>query len=290
MGLPPEDRLMACAICGSERSLSHPSKNGIDFVRCGDCGYVVASPMPTRAELDALYEREHFESSYNPDTAQQNELFQQRRVQYEKDRDHLLEFVPAGRILDYGCGNGGFLSTFSEGFERVGYELNPVTTEWLQANAPFRVLADEAELDALEPHSFDAATLRGVIEHLTDPEAVLALLASKLRPGGVLYLCATPNADSPAALVYGTDWNQFTPPFHLHFFSPRTLALMAARHGLALIDCRLPYLDTPYADADADGARFVGDVRAAGESAVATARKSPPFPGTMMSLVLRKVA
>ena len=119
---------------------------------------------------------------------------------------------------------------------------------------------------------------------------MLAQLATKLAKGGVLYICATPNVDSPCALVYGQDWNQFTPPYHLHYFSPRTLAIMAARHGLALIECRFPYLGTPYEDEVPDGQRFVRDaVDAASEGAVATKVSSPPFPGTMMSLVFRRV-
>ena len=91
-------------------------------------------------------------------------------------------------------------------------------------------------------------------------------------------------------MVYGTDWNQFTPPYHLHFFSPRTLGLAGARHGLALVDCRFPYLGTPYECEASDGARFLQAASVGSPTgAVATAVSSPPYPGTMMSLVLRRI-
>ncbi len=283
---------MPCAICyGNELFPYGDEKNGFRFVKCGDCGYVVASPMPTREELNEVYSAGHFRSSYHPEEAVDTGLCAQREVQYVQDRALLLEFVSAGRLLDFGCGNGRFLGGFPRSFEKFGYEFNRTTTEYLHQTAEFQVLDTEEAVRALPARSFDAVTMRGVIEHLVDPEETLAFLADKLGAGGVLFICATPNVDSPCALVYGTDWNQFTPPFHLHFFSPRTLAVMAARHGLALIECRLPYLGTPYEHEAADGARFLRGVTGSNgeEGAVTTKVASPPFPGTMMSLVLRKI-
>ena len=285
---------MNCMICDAEQLWPYGGvKNDLRFVKCHDCGYVVASPMPTQAELDALYTEEHFKSSYHPAEARNTELLAQREAQYDQDRELLLEFVRGGRLLDFGCGNGHFLAGFPDSFERLGYEFNRTTTAYLKEHAEFAVLDSLQEVHDLPDGSLDVATMRGVIEHLIDPERVLALLAEKLSVGGVLFLCATPNVDSPAALVYGMNWNQFTPPYHLHFFSPRTIALLGARHGLALIESRTPYLGTPYESEAQDSRQFLREVndpqRSAADGALATETRSPPFPGTMMSLVLRKV-
>ncbi len=115
----------------------------------------------------------------------------------------------------------------------------------------------------------------------------MALLASKLADGGIFYLCATPNMDSPCALVYGQAWSQFSPPFHLHQYSPRTLSLLFARNGLALEAYALPYLGTPYEQAVEDGPHFVRDAATYLEGGAP--ERSAPYPGTMMSLVFRKV-
>ena len=281
---------MPCQVCHSSDVQPHASKNDIRFVKCHDCGYVVADPMPSQSELDELYALEHFQSSYHPEESENTELFEQRQVQYVQDREMLLEFLDSGRLLDFGCGNGHFLSGFPDSFEKYGYEFNRATTAYLGEHADFEVLETLEDLHALEDASFDGIMMRGVIEHLIDPQEILALLAAKLRPGGVLFICATPNIDSPCALVYGTDWNQFTPPYHLHFFSPRTLGLAGARHGLALVDCRFPYLGTPYECEASDGARFLQAASVGSPTgAVATAVSSPPYPGTMMSLVLRRI-
>lgn len=286
MVLPEENGVKTCSICKGTNTQPHAEKAGISFAKCVDCGYVVADPLPSPAELDELYGRAHFESSYHPESAANQELFEKRKDQYLLDRDLFLEFRDSGRLLDFGCGNGLFLSVFPDTFEKYGYEKNPVTTDWIRENGSFRVFTDEAELRAIEPGFFDAIMMRGVIEHLIDPETTLAMLAERLRVGGEFYICATPNMDSPGALLYGTQWNQFTPPFHLHYFSPRTLAVLGARHGLALVECRSPYLGTPYEHEPDDGQRFCRDVDAVESGATLTA--SPPFPGTMMSLVFRK--
>ncbi len=277
-----------CTICRGTHVVPYATKGDFTFDKCVDCGYVVADPMPSDDDLAELYASEHFASSYHPEESRDDELFQQRQVQYRQDRDLLLEHLPGGRLLDFGCGNGGFLGTFPASFEKVGYEFNRATTGWLHAHADFRVLDTLADVEAEPDGSFDGATMRGVIEHLVDPEANLALAARKLRPGGVFFVCATPNVDSPCALVHGTSWNQFTPPYHLHFFSPRTLSVLAARHGLALVDCRFPYLGTPYATEAEDGRRFVGDAQEMLAGCVP--ERSAPYPGTMMSLVFRRVA
>lgn len=279
--------ILACNVCQSDQLRPHPGKDGYEFQKCHDCGYVFASPMPSPEQLAELYDSAHFNSSYNPESSAESPLFQQRLVQYEQDRDYFLRFASKGRLLDYGCGNGLFLNCFPESFERYGYEFNRVTTEFLHRERSFHVVDHESGLEQTEDGFFDAVTMRGVIEHLIDPEAALALLASKLKAGGHLFICATPNIDSPCALLYGVDWSQFTPPYHLHYFSPRTLSLMAARHGLALVDSATPYLGTPYEQVENDATRFVGDVEANlnGEPLAGSA----PFPGTMMSLVFRKV-
>jgi len=244
-----------------------------------------ADPMPSPEALSELYGAAHFNTSYNP--AGDTELLRKRDVQYLQDRDALLPFAQGGRLLDFGCGNGRFLGVFPATFEKYGYEFNRVTTEYVRGSSNVHVLDTVSNLAALDDGFFDVVMMRGVIEHLMDPEESVALLARKLRSGGHFFICATPNIDSPCALVYGLDWNQFNPPYHIHFFSPRTLAVMFARHGLALISTQMPYLGTPYEAVDRDAGEFIAGAQALHSGGVPEGR-GPPFPGTMMTLVFRR--
>lgn len=276
-----------CRICRRTELGSLAEKDGFSFCKCFNCGYVFADPMPSQAELDQLYDASHFKSSYDPNGAENPDLLAKRDIQYVQDAQVLTQFVTSGRLLDFGCGNGRFLGTFPDSFEKYGYELNPVTQEYLRRQNAFHVVGSRDELEAMNDGVFDAVTMRGVIEHLEDPLSAVELLCRKLKVGGHLLICATPNMDSPCALVNGTEWNQFNPPYHIHFFSPRSLALLFANHGVALIETRMPYLDTPYADPDADAKAFVDAARTYLEAD--TSARSPAFPGTMMTLTFRKV-
>lgn len=285
----PEDLPLpsACPVCRRSEIRRERSKAEVPFARCTTCSYVWAHPMPDEETLTRLYDRDFLESSYHPDRARDRDLMRMRELQYERDRELLLRFVDGGEILDYGCGNGRFVLGFPASFRKWGFELNAVAREELLRGTGLQVLESPKEIPNAAPGGFDVITMRGVIEHLPDPERVLRQLVGVLKPGGYLFLCATPNIDSPCALVHGQEWNQFVPPYHLHYFSPRTLAVLGARHGLGLLHSETPYLDTPYADFDRDGPAFLEAV--ADFLTQRPTRRSAPYAGTMMSLVFRRL-
>lgn len=276
-----------CNVCQSTQLLDYGTKNQIPFKKCAHCGYIWASPMPTQDELDQLYSAEHFNSSYNPEANGEDKLFELRKLQYVQDVEHILEFCKSGKLLDFGCGNGLFLDAYPKQFAKTGYEFNDVTTQFLQENRDFRVIPTYKDLQNEDQEQFDLISMRGVIEHLIDPFEKVQTLCSKLKVGGHFYICATPNADSAGSLVGEMNWSQFTPPYHLHHFSPRTLSLIMAQFNLALIDYRLPYLGTPYENQEEDSQNWIK--RAKGYRANQPAESIPPLPGTMMSLVFQKV-
>jgi hypothetical protein len=71
-----------------------------------------------------------------------------------------------------------------------------------------------------------------LMEHLRDPGAWLAeLVANRLRPGSVI-VATFPNYDALSRRLLGPLWPQYKLE-HLHYFSERGIAQMAARVGLA---------------------------------------------------------
>jgi ubiquinone/menaquinone biosynthesis C-methylase UbiE len=107
------------------------------------------------------------------------------------------------RVLDLGCGPGGFTAVLAETARSVvGLD---VSREWVDAaNATFRahglanaesVLASGESLPFADS-SFDAVTLVDVIHHLDRPSMVLQEVARVLVPGGKL-LVFEPNKLNP---------------------------------------------------------------------------------------------
>ena len=272
---------LVCIICGGIEKSVVGFKNSHSLMRCDFCGYMHLHPAPTEAELRDFYQDKFFDDLYNPDTCQEKQVFKDRKEQYIADKDYLFKFVQQGNILDVGCGSGGFLNTFSWNFKKYGYEINnKAASQILARNKDITMFT---RLTDAPDECFDAVVLRGVIEHIPDVKETIEILVDKMVYKGVLYICATPNADSPAFLAYGAGWKLIISPDHIHYFSPRTLAMLMAKFGLTLIDIQLPYLNTTYKQPE-DGNDFVSQVMEPGSENI-----SPAYPGSMMSLVFRKI-
>lgn len=129
--------------------------------------------------------------------------------------DRLAErrVLPAtGRLLDFGCGNGGFLSAFSDCFpswELDGAETDDRHIETLRRISGFRHLygVNAEEL----PENYDVISLVHVLEHLEDPAPVLATLRSKANPGGFLLVEVPSWRTNPFAVMIADHASHFTP-------------------------------------------------------------------------------
>lgn len=116
--------------------------------------------------------------------------------------------VKESNILDFGCGNGGFLKRLKEqkAANAVGVELDQDARKYL-LNKGINVYG---LIDMIDPSvKFDIVTMLHVIEHFEEPDKVLRALTEKLADNGLLVV-ETPNADDalisvskPFALVIG---------------------------------------------------------------------------------------
>jgi 2-polyprenyl-3-methyl-5-hydroxy-6-metoxy-1,4-benzoquinol methylase len=125
---------------------------------------------------------------------------------------------PDGRVLDLGCGHGGFLVYMRE----LGWRA-----EGLDPDSEAVARACEAGVDArvgtadhltAEDGPYDAITLHHVIEHIHDPAKALARIRERLKPGGTLWI-ATPNVNAPGHGMFGTNWIALDTPRHLILLS-----------------------------------------------------------------------
>lgn len=199
------------------------------LVQCCGCGVLALCPQPTNEELAAAYSGEYYGSSprkFIAPIAALVGLSQGGRARLVARR-----LGKGGRVLDVGCGNGGFLVQM----QRRGFVVEG--TEWTadsaarvpkEANIPVHV-ADLLDMN-LAAHSFDAVTLWHVFEHLRRPDETLRKIRSLIKPGGWLFL-SLPNAESAQARRYGTHWFHHDPPRHLFGFGPHSLTQLLQDTG-----------------------------------------------------------
>jgi len=135
------------------------------------------------------------------------------------------------RVLDIGSGLGQSLGYHAaRGCEVWGVESDPNVLGVAERQG-FNV-----KIGVFDPHDFpadyfDVVTLDQVIEHMRDPLETMIGVRTLLRRGGVAIL-STPNAYGWGAKVFGRRWINWHAPYHLHFFSTRSMRIAAHRAGL----------------------------------------------------------
>ena len=140
------------------------------------------------------------------------------------------------RLLDVGCGYGGFVSLMRDrGWDAEGVDPSPTTVAVASAKGiPVR-LGTLDEFSRLGT-AYRAITMFYVLEHLFDPMSALRKVFTLLEPGGVL-LVRVPDTTPVVRLLspFGLGDGLYDPPFHLFDFPPRVLTMMLAEAGFGKI-------------------------------------------------------
>ncbi len=173
----------------------------------------------------------------------------------------LLSRVSAeGRILDLGCGTGGFLlAAFRNGRSAVGVDI---ASRWLvvarrrlaDRGLTGQLVAASAERLPWNDREFDVVVADSLLEHLDHPLAALREWNRVLKPGGQLVLWS-PNrlmlTTDPHVGLWGVGWlpRAWVPRYlrmrRRHVWPPRTLSAreacrLAQAAGFDAVDVDIP--------------------------------------------------
>ena len=239
-----------CPLCGrrDEELLfeaadpSPASGPGLVFavVECRDCRLAYTNPRPEAGSISQFYPADYrphrrprkMRAAGNPSWWARN------TGRSSPERDGGLPWVGEGRLLDFGCGGGGYLARMAEqGWRVTGLDAA------LGAVQRVRDLGLEALAGSLpHPHlraaSFDVVTMWHSLEHVHAPLPILREAFRLLVPGGKL-IVAVPNRASWAASAFGPAWFGLDLPRHLTHFDPETLAKMLTAAGFRVDETKL---------------------------------------------------
>ena len=136
------------------------------------------------------------------------------------------------KILDVGCGSGGWLmQTAEEGYGEL-YGCDP----FLSADITYgdRIRIRKCSIHEMEgDHSFAFIRMGNSFEHVTDPEEVLKSAHRLLMKEGRLVM-EIPVFPNIAFDMFGAYWFQIDAPRHITLHSEKSITMLAERTGFAV--------------------------------------------------------
>ena len=167
----------------------------LEIVQCNSCSFQFC---PTAADLVKLYEA--------MDDDEYTESHRERKRQFEDLFKKLKPYLGTGqnKSLDIGCGSGLLVELFKDdGFEAYGVEPSKSLAQYCKTK---NLNVTNGTLNELKSDDkFDVITLIDVIEHVADPEDLVAGAVNRLNENGILCV-VTPRTDSISKKLLGFKW------------------------------------------------------------------------------------
>lgn len=209
-----------CPICSSKRASFVLNWDNYIIVQCLECDLVRSDPHATDLNI---YEESYKErkNTYQNYFKYLKNLKNSIPITWAQKRFYKDVKSSHGLLLDIGCSTGAFLlNAKKNGWKVHGLEpsKNAATVVSEITKAP--VYCGILEKGIYAKNYFDTVTAWEAIEHLANPLDFLKIVFEILKPSGQIAI-STPNWDSP--------WEKSTrdlnrrPPFHLNFFTDKTL-------------------------------------------------------------------
>ena len=242
-----------CYVCHNTHMRSVRDREGFTHLICDNCHLMQLQPQhfvsSTHLYTDAYFNgrmlqetggKMGYAESYSDPTKSH------RTQEYSHYVNEIMHWAHDNRrkllkVLDFGCGYGGFLKTLQErmgdGIEIHGIEVDSEVCAKASAQLDGAlVYCVDLKIDTgMVPRDyFDVITMLDVIEHLDDPRLYLQRLAECANDTAFLLL-STPNIESLNARLYGDNWVLHGAPGHMYYFGPRSIRIILQQSGWKLV-------------------------------------------------------
>lgn len=194
-----------------------------DILQCLDCHMIYSSKRPTPDALKDMY------------TQVEDNLYLQEEAGRVKTfgaaLDDLNRFCPKrGKLFEIGSYTGVYLEVAkSKGWAVCGAEFSSWARQVALQKRSLKLLSSADDLPKEENGTYDAVVLWDVIEHVSDPNALINRAAELLKEGGVIGV-STMVLDSVSAKMMRQKY-PFLMEMHLLYFTRKTLEGILKNYG-----------------------------------------------------------
>lgn len=206
---------------------------------CGTCSLIFPNPMPV--PLGGASQHYEAEAGHFFDNHQREGIEDQNSKKLLDKAEQLLG--RKGKLLDVGTGRGETVRRAKlEGWDIIGVEPTASFADIAEKNSGVEIRREVVEKCGFPDGEFDVVILEAVLEHLYNPDEVMAEISRILKRGGLFYF-DIPNerglffkVGSTYQKLRGRDWcvnlSPTFAPFHLFGFSPKSIKALLKKHDL----------------------------------------------------------
>lgn len=234
-----------CPACGN-RGTPAFQKHGFQYESCPSCHTLYVNPRPAVGAFTKYYTEapsvKYWATTFYKETAsaRREKLWKPKARMI---RDALDRYDASGHVVvDIGGGYGLFAE------EMQGLASQPVTV--IEPGPDLAAICRQKSLRVVEkflehvtaqdlPFGPKAFVSFELFEHLHNPAAFMEHLKRLMAPGD-LFLFTTLSGTGVDIQVLWADSKSVSPPHHLNFFNPRSVAMLINRVGLETLDVTTP--------------------------------------------------
>jgi 2-polyprenyl-3-methyl-5-hydroxy-6-metoxy-1,4-benzoquinol methylase len=224
---------MVCYLCGKSDFVDRPGKvrdiEEIKVIECTNCGLV------TLSRTDYISERHYEEGKMHSTEISINDWLKSTETDDQRRFEMFKPKLIGKNILDFGCGNGGFL-LLSKPYanKTIGIELEERMQPFFEEQK-LKVWNSLKEATENSTDRYDLITAFHVFEHLSDPASVLVDLSKLLHENGEIIIEVPSSEDALLTLYKNEAFSNFTYwSQHLFLFNQHTMVDLIRKSGLKL--------------------------------------------------------
>lgn len=237
--------IIHCPLCESKKYKRKYKIREYNIVECSSCQHIYLNPRPEDKALYRLYDAAYFIGQGFDTSVNYLQTKEKPSSEEIKEAEWLIREIKKyrrnGTILDIGCSYGFFLSVAKQnGFNVAGTDISPAVRRYVKERLEVPISIGVLENVETEKEKYDVITMTEVVEHLPYPKKTLVHIKGLLKQEGILVI-QTGNIKSPKARWKGKNWDYFTLPGHINYFSIESLTNTITSLGYSIVKIIPPH-------------------------------------------------
>lgn len=227
-----------CLLCKSSCTKKIFAKGAHQIYQCLECDFVFTLQKPSLDIIKKLYSEQYF----NDENGQGFGNYRLEKKAISRTSSFRLKQISllkndGKNILEVGCGMGFFLEAARRYYTVKGIEISDYACSYARNEFALDVVQGTILETSIEPMSFDIVAMWDVIEHLSDPVATIQEIHRVMAPKGLLSI-STGDIGSFLCRLQGKSWRLYDPPYHLGYFSQKTIRDLLLKAGFEVIQIK----------------------------------------------------